>query len=174
MVAEKNERLADPRQQSHDALDVGNEAHVEHPVGLVDDQHLDVGEQHLAALEEIDEPAGRRDQHVDAAVELPLLIGEALAADEQRHAELVVLAVGLEGVRHLRRELARRLEDERARHAGAGAPGGEDVDHGKGETGGLAGAGLCATQDIASGQHIGDGLFLDRGGGGIAGIGDRL
>ena len=66
----EEQRLAARRQQLADALDVGDEAHVEHAVGLVDDEDLDAGQQQLAALEMIEQPAGRGDQHVDAAVEL--------------------------------------------------------------------------------------------------------
>ena len=49
-----------------------------------------------------------------------------------------------------------------ARHAGAGAAAGEDVQHRQGEAGGLAGAGLRAAQHVAAHQHEGDGLRLDR------------
>src|SRR5262249_50201589 len=80
----EEQSLPDLRDQRDDALNVWNEAHVEHAVGLVDDEDLDVVHQDLAALVEIDQAARGRDQHVDAAVELALLIGEGLAADEQR------------------------------------------------------------------------------------------
>src|ERR1039458_3755891 len=42
--------LARERHQLADALDVGDEAHVEHAVGFVDDQQLNAGEQQEAAL----------------------------------------------------------------------------------------------------------------------------
>ncbi len=42
----------------------------------------------------------------------------------------------------LQRQFARRLQDQAARHAGAGARAGQDVEHRQGEAGGLAGAGL--------------------------------
>ena len=45
-------------------------------------------QQDLAALEDVDQPAGRGDQHVDAAIELLQLVGNALAADEQRMVSL--------------------------------------------------------------------------------------
>ncbi len=48
----------------------GNEAHVEHAVGFVDDEDFDAGEQQLAALEMVEQPAGRCDQNVDAALQL--------------------------------------------------------------------------------------------------------
>ena len=67
MVAEKNSVWRVNGHQLADALDVGDEAHVEHAVGLVDDQDLDAGQQQLAALEMVEQAAGRGDQHVDAA-----------------------------------------------------------------------------------------------------------
>ena len=45
------------RHQLADALDVGNEAHVEHAVGFVDDEDLDAGQQQAAALGEIEQAA---------------------------------------------------------------------------------------------------------------------
>jgi hypothetical protein len=47
----EEQRLAGEGDQLADALDVRDEAHVEHAVGLVDDEDLDAGEQQLAALE---------------------------------------------------------------------------------------------------------------------------
>ena len=127
-----------------------------------------------AALEMVEQAARRGDQHVDAALERALLVGEAHAADQQRHVELVVLAVDLEVFGHLGGQFARRLQDERARHARLGAALGQDIDHRQDEGGGLAGARLGASEDIAAHQDDGDGLFLDRGGLGIALVGDCL
>ena len=63
---------------------------------------------------------GRRDQHVDALFERLDLVAHLHAADQQRHRELVILAVFLEILGDLRGELAGRLEDQRARHPRAG------------------------------------------------------
>ena len=109
------------RHQLADALDVGDEAHVEHAVGFVDDEQFAAGEQQLAALGMVEQAAGRRDQHIDAAQQLGVLVVERDAADDQRDVEFVVLAVLLETLGDLRGEFARRLENERARHARAGA-----------------------------------------------------
>ena len=79
----EEQRLAGERHQLADALDVGNEAHVEHAVGFVDDQQFDAGEQQPAALEMIEQAAGRGDQHVDAARELGVLVVERDAADQR-------------------------------------------------------------------------------------------
>ena len=108
------------------------------------------------------------DQHVDALLERAFLVIEAHAADQQRHVELVVLAVDVEVFGHLGGQFARRLQDQRTRHAHLGAALGQDVDHGEDEGGGLAGARLGASEDISAHQDDGNGLFLDRGGRRIA------
>ena len=165
--------LTQRRQQFNDALDVRDEAHVEHPVGLVNDEDLDVAQQHLAALDLVEQPARRCDQHVDAPVEQLVLAVEALAADQQGVGQPVVFAVFLETLRHLGGQLAGRLQDQRPGHPRLGAAGGEDIDHRQGETGGLAGAGLGQPDHVAPHQDGGDGFFLDRRRLGVAGLGDR-
>ena len=122
-----------------------------------------------AALEMVEQAAGRRDQHVDAAGELGVLVVERHAADHQRDVELLLGAVLLEAFLDLRGELARRLEDERARHARAGATFLQHGEHRQREGRGLAGAGLRDAEHVAAREHVGYRLFLDGGGGGVAG-----
>ena len=165
----EEQRLAGERHELADALDVGDETHVEHAVGFVDHQELDAGEQQLAALQMIEQAAGRRDQHVDAAHQLVVLVAERNAADEEGDVELVVDAVLDEIFLDLRCEFARRLEDERARHAGACAALFELGEHRQDEGGGLAGPGLRNPENVAARENVGDGLFLDGGGGRVPG-----
>src|SRR6185437_2045971 len=47
--------LAGERNEPADALDVGDEAHVEHAVGLVDDEKFDAGKEKAPALEMVEE-----------------------------------------------------------------------------------------------------------------------
>ena len=84
------------------------------------------------------------------------------AADQERKVQLVVDAVFAERLFDLGGELARRLQDEGPRHAGAGAAALEHRQHRQGEGRGLAGAGLGDAQDVAALQGVGNGLFLDR------------
>ena len=166
--------LTQRRQGGDDALDVGDEAHIEHAVGFVDHQDLDVVQQDAATLEMVEQPARRGDQDVGAAFEGTFLVGEAHAADQQRHVELVVLAVDLEVFGHLGGQFAGRLEDERARHPRLRPAFRENVDHGEDEGGSLACARLGASEDIATHQDDGDGLFLDEGWRRVALVGHRL
>ena len=85
----EEQRLPGEGQELADALDVGDEAHVEHAVGFVDDQHLDAGQQQLAALEMIEQASGRGDDDIGAAVDLGGLVVEGDAADQQRDGEPV-------------------------------------------------------------------------------------
>ena len=59
------------------------------------------------------------DQHIGATFQLAVLVFEGNTADQEGDVQLVILAVFLEILRHLCRKLARRLEDQRARHSGA-------------------------------------------------------
>jgi hypothetical protein len=49
---------------------------------------------------------------------------------------------------------------------------GQDLEEGKGESRGLAGAGLGSAQQVFTSEDDGDGLRLDRGGCGVALLGD--
>ncbi len=55
------------RQLADDRADVVDEAHVEHAVGFVEHENLDAVEPHGAVLHQVEQPAGRRHQDVDAA-----------------------------------------------------------------------------------------------------------
>ena len=68
----------------------------------------------------------------------------------------------------LRCEFARRFQDQRARHAGAGAPLFKLRQHRQDESGGLAGAGLGDAENVASGERQRNGLRLDGRRGGVA------
>ncbi len=112
----------------------------------------------------VKQAAGGGDENVDAAIQLLDLIVHRNAADQQRHVELVIDSVFFEGLRDLGCEFAGRREDQRTRHAGAGAAGFEPGDHRQGEGCGFAGAGLGDAEDITAAQCDGDGVRLDGGG----------
>jgi len=77
---------------------------------------------------------------------------------------------------HLRGKLTRRRQHERAHGMFRGRSrraGGQPLQHGQRERGGLTGAGLRGGEQIAAGEHDRDGLRLDRRGFGVARVGDR-
>ena len=162
------------RQHREHLLDVVDEAHVEHAVGFVEHEDLDVREVERALAVVVEQAARRGDEDVDAAAQLVDLRLHADAAEHHHAGELGVLAVGAHAFLDLRRELAGRREDEGAdRQLGRAASrtarlGHQALQHRQHEAGGLAGAGLRAAHDVAAGEHGGDGLRLDRGGRGVA------
>jgi hypothetical protein len=102
------------------ARQLGLEAHVEHPVGLVEDEHLDVPELRRALLQVIDEAPRRGDDHLAPLLEGPDLLPHADAADDRGAAHVTPPAEPLQLLGDLQGELARRREDERARARLAG------------------------------------------------------
>ena len=98
----------------------------------------------------IEEAARRGDQDVDAAVDFAVLLVHADAADQEGETQLMIFTVGDEIVGDLSGELARRFEDQGARHPRLGVTRGEDVDHWQGKGRGLAGAGLGHAEQIAA------------------------
>ena len=169
----EEQRLPRERDELGDPLDVGDEAHIEHAVGFVDDEDLDAGEEKFAAFEMIEQAARRRDQDVGAAVELLQLLIKGDAADEERDRQLVVLAVADEVLLDLRREFTRRLQDQRARHARPGPALLQPGQHRQHEGGRLARAGLGDAQDVSPGEDERDRLLLDRSGFGVSRSLDR-
>jgi hypothetical protein len=102
------------RQQREDAADVVDEAHVEHAVGLVEDEDLDLAQVDRLLLHVVEQAPGRGDEDVDAA---------AQGIDLRLHADAAVHEGGFQGnelpvradvLLHLRRELARRGDDQHA------------------------------------------------------------
>ena len=170
----KQQRLARGGQFAADRFDIGDEPHVEHAIGFVDHQQFASGQQDLAAFEQIHQASGRGDQHVDAIGQRLDLIAHLDPADQQRHAQIVVLAVLFEVFGNLRGQFAGRFENQRPRHQRATAAMRQNVDHRQHETGGLARAGLRDADDVAHHQHRRDGLRLDRSRLVIAGIKHRL
>jgi hypothetical protein len=94
--------------RSHD----GHESHVGHPVGLVDDNRLDIAETNRALFEEVEEPTGTRDGDVDATLQRIELFAEADSAVEGGDATISCASKLGELFGDLRRQLARRREHE--------------------------------------------------------------
>ena len=67
MVAEKNRVWRSFGSSVDDALQRMDEAEVEHLVGLVEDEDLDLAQAQRALVDEVEQAAGRGDEHVDAA-----------------------------------------------------------------------------------------------------------
>ncbi len=159
----KQQSLPVGRQLGADHLDVGNEAHVEHPIGLINHQHFAAGEQYLAAFEQVHQPSWRRDQHVNTLFKGLHLIAHLYSTDQQRHGEPVVDPIFLKILGNLRGEFAGGFKDQAAWHARAGTTIGEHVDHRQHEACGLARPCLRDRDQVAHHLHLRDRRCLHRG-----------
>ena len=110
----KHQRLPMRRQFGNNVLHVGHEAHVQHAVGFVEDENFDVAQVDIALVHQVDQPARRGDENIDAVLERPRLRILAHAAVNDRLPQRGVLAVGAETFADLAGQLAGRREDERA------------------------------------------------------------
>ena len=159
----EQERLALLGTGLHDTADARPEAHVEHAVGLVENEDLDLGEAHVVMLHEVDEAAGGGDEEVAALLERTNLLVELGAAhhDDGRLAGL--RADLLRDVLDLRRELARGRDDEGVGLLGRGLALrlSDALERWQGEGAGLARAGLCAGEHVSAVENGGDGGCLD-------------
>ena len=144
-------RLAVLRHAADDALDLRAEAHVEHAVGLVEDEDLDVVERDHLALDEILKPARRRDDDVRALEPLRLR-SDGRPAVGDADPDVLRGREGLDLVGHLERELPGRHE-----HEGLGglAVSGDPLDERDPESDCLARSGRRLCKDVTSGERIG-------------------
>ena len=122
-------------QHPQDPLDVGQEAQVEHLVGLVEHERVDPAEGEVALLGEVEQAAGRADDDVDALAQRGdlRLVGAAAVDRDDPDAE-VAAGVG-QVVGDLDAQLAGGHHDEGLRDV-AGAVGGLAVGRGGGALGG--------------------------------------
>ena len=122
MVAENSMVWRPAGISAHDPLDVGQEAQVEHLVGLVEHEGAHVAEVEVALLGQVDQPARGADDDVDAGAQrLDLRLVGAAAVDGE-HADRRGRGGHLEVAGDLDAQLAGGDDDERLRLAGVTAP----------------------------------------------------
>ena len=129
------------------AADVREKAHVEHAVGFVEHQHFERRELGIRRAEVIEQPAGRGDDDVHAAAKGMLLRPHADAAIDRGAGQRRVDRQRVEILGDLRRQLARRREDERAR--GPARLVNQAMQDRQQKRGRLPAAGLRARQQVA-------------------------
>ena len=153
----EEERLAVGRGAVDDPVDGGAEAHVEHPVGLVEDEDPDPAEGDRAAVDQVLEPAGGGDEDVGAPGGLDLGT-EADAAVDGGDAKAASVDERLELVDDLAGELPGRGEDEGLRPALARL---DQVDERDAEGERLARAGRRLDEEVVARERIADDHLLD-------------
>src|SRR5262249_4536264 len=91
-----------------------DEAHVEHAVGLVENEDLDAIEVHGPALHEVEKAPRGRDQDIDAGCEGADLALDRNATNGERHLRAQVTSIGPKAFDDLRGKLSRRAEHQHA------------------------------------------------------------
>ncbi|KAJ6438178.1 LOW QUALITY PROTEIN: acetyltransferase [Purpureocillium lavendulum] len=132
------------------------ETDFQYPVGLVDDERLEVLEDEGGVEEVVEQAAGRGNQQVHALGQL-LRLGLAVGAADDDAVRLRVVLHELAGdAEDLQRELAGRGDDDDAGAvAGLESQGAEDLDGGDQEGERLSGTGLGRTEDVLAGEQRG-------------------
>ena len=154
-------------QKRHDAAHVGNESHVEHAVGFVEHEGLDLLQVDRLLLHVVEQPPGGGHQELYALAKRRGLRLHVDAAEYHGTAQADVLAVDAHALLDLRGELAGGREDQgphrMPRRGGAGVGvSREALQQRQREARGLAGSGLGAAHDVASLQNQRNRLRLDR------------
>ena len=159
----EEQRLPLDRQLGDDFADVVDEAHVEHAVGFVEHEELDLVELQPVALDEIEQATGGGHHDFDALHHRADLTTHRHAADRQCRTQADVAAIGVEAVEDLARQFAGRREHQHAAGLGlrADAVFQNAVQDREREGCGLAGAGLGDADDVTAGHCERDGLGLD-------------
>ena len=161
-------------QQFDDLADVVDEAHVEHAIRFVEHDRLDVREIDMPLVHEVEKASGCCDQDIDTCAESLHLVVLADPAVDHGVLQRELATIGREAVENLHGEFASRAQHDRTRQATLStlARGLRLADFGSGETvqdrqcegTGLAGAGLRASQNVATLECCRYGLCLDRRG----------
>ncbi len=122
----------------------------------------------------VEQATGGGDEDVDARLQRLELRVDVDAAEHHHRGERQVLAVGFDRLLDLRGEFARRHQDQAARAArfGLDGAGGQQVQDRQGETGSFSSPCLRGGEQVTAGEHLRNGLCLDRSGRGVAGVGD--
>ncbi len=115
-----------PGQFPDDAADRLDEAEVEHLVDFVEHQKFDRVEMRDAGVEMVEQPAGRRDKHVEAGLKRANLSAMRHAAEHDRDLQTKPVRQVAEALGDLAREFAGRAQHE---HAGAASRRGTPVGH---------------------------------------------
>jgi len=154
------EGLALLGQGGHDAPDGRQKAHVEHAVGFVEHEQLDVAQVGQAAIQKVLQASRSGDDEPAAGTKALDLRPLGYAADHERGFRRVLAAELLVLFMDLHCQLARGQQHQRAGLATRFAAQHRDQGQKEGEC--LAGSGLRRTNHVFAFEGRRDGLLLDR------------
>ena len=141
------------------AADVGEKAHVEHAIRLVQHQKLEARQLRIRRPEMIEQPAGRGDDDVDAAAEGMFLRAHPDAAEDGRGRQRGVHGESGQVLGNLRGELPSRRQHQRPRRPAR--PAHQLMQDRQQERRRFSAAGHGAREQIASFERGWNGFILD-------------
>ena len=159
----EQQRLLLPRKAGEHPLHIMYKAHVQHAVGFVQYEYLNIFQVDIALSDEIVQAAGRGCQDIYALFQPGHLGILVHAAENNAVCKAHMAAVSRKAFVDLQRKLAGRRENERS----DGTPARrcwrsrQTLQNGHGERGGLAGSGLSAAQQVPPGQYGRNGFLLN-------------
>ena len=157
----EKEGLLPLRQPFENLAHVVDEAHVQHPVGLVQDEDLQSLQRDEALVPEVHQPAGGGHQNVYPPLQRLHLGVLAHAAEDDGVAQLQVFAIGFKALADLDGQLPGGSENQSPDGPLEARFGLQALQNGGRKGTGLAGARLGAAQHIPPGQGGGNGLLLN-------------
>src|SRR5436190_20276677 len=104
-----------PRTFLNDPPDIRQKSHVEHAIGFIEDQILNLIEPDLALVHRIQEPSGRRYQNIDSFAQGFALNSVTNSAENDCYAQIREPRKIADGRLDLRRQFPCRVKDELAR-----------------------------------------------------------
>ena len=113
----EEQRLLRTRNVPQHPADIRQEAHIQHPIRLVQHKILEAGKPSVVAREMVQKPPGRGDENVDTGPEGLLLRTHGDTAVDGRRAQARVSRQPDEVVSNLERQLSRGSKDECAGRA---------------------------------------------------------
>ncbi len=155
----EKERLSFGGHLLQDSFDVGSEADIEHSVGFIEDDDADSGRVEMAPSHHVNDSAGGTDDNLRARAKFANLSIESLAAVDAGHLEAEIADEFFPFLMDLVDQFSRWAEDE---DLGEFVVWTESLKNRQEERGGLAGSGLCLSDDVDPFECLRDEGGLDR------------
>jgi hypothetical protein len=153
-----------------DFLNVPDETHIEHSVGLIENEHLDAPEVYGTLAHMVKQPARSSDNDINTLAERGKLAFDIHAAINGEGPQMQETAIAENGLFNLHSQLTSRGKDKGTdKSFFRRMLMREAVQDRQDKGGGFAGPCLCAADDVFAGDCGGNGLGLNFGWGGVAG-----
>ena len=167
----EEQSLAFIGEHRNDLANVVDETHVQHSIGFIKHERLDLGEIDVSLVHQVEKSAGRGDQHVDPRSQGLDLVVLTDTTEDHCMLQRQFPAIGDEALHDLHREFTRGAEHECTRRTALGALArrsglshfgtGEPVQDRQCEGAGLAGTRLGATKNVATFDGRRNGVSLN-------------